>query len=470
MQTSTMFINGEAASAQDAFDVVNPSTGAVVGTAPDCAAEHLERAMSAAATSFAAWSADDAERRARLVEVADVVEAAAGEIAPTLTAEQGKPLRQAAEEVRVAARWIRYYAGLELADEVIQDDAAAHVRVTRRPVGPVAAIAPWNAPIALAAWKIGPALRAGCTMVLKPSPFTPLSTLALGELIGRMLPPGVLNVVSGRDPLGARMTAHPVPRKITFTGSVETGKKVARDAASDLKRVTLELGGNDPAILLDDVDVASVAPRIFASAFANNGQICDAIKRVYVPRHLHDELADALAEQAHAARVGDGFDPETTLGPLQNAPQFERVKGLVACALADGAKAVAGGRAIDGPGYFFEPTILVGAADGATVVDEEQFGPVLPVIPYDDLDDAIVRANRTRFGLGSSVWSSDVTRAAGIAEQMESGTTWINAHLTLGPHQPFGGAKWSGLGVEGGHWGLESFTELHVMYTARGGA
>jgi acyl-CoA reductase-like NAD-dependent aldehyde dehydrogenase len=264
------------------------------------------------------------------------------------------------------------------------------------------------------------------------------------------------------------MTAHPVPRKISFTGSVATGKRVAAAAAPDLKRVTLELGGNDPAILLDDVDPDAVVDKVFWAAFANNGQVCSAIKRVYVPEALYGRVVDALADRARAVRVGDGAAEGTELGPVNNRPQFERVAELVDDAVRGGARAVAGGSAREGGGYFFEPTILADVSDGTRIVDEEQFGPALPVIAYRDLDDAVERANATHFGLSGSVWSGDPDRGAEVAARLECGTAWSNTHLVLQPHQPFGGAKWSGLGVENGPWGLLAFTELQVLYRARG--
>jgi acyl-CoA reductase-like NAD-dependent aldehyde dehydrogenase len=399
-----------------------------------------------------------------LRQAAAVLLGASQDLAPVLTAEQGKPTSDANLEIFAAGMWLQYYADLEFPREVIQDDDSAFVEVVRRSLGVVAAITPWNFPITLASWKIAPALLAGNTMVLKPSPFTPLTTLKIGELLRDVFPPGVFNVVSGGDGLGSWMTSHPVPRKVSFTGSVATGKKVAAAAAPDLKRVTLELGGNDPAILLDDVDPAEVADRVYRFAFANNGQICSAIKRVYVPERIYDEVVDALATHAKAAKVGNGADPDTELGPINNRPQFDRVSELVADAMKGGARAAAGGKAIDGPGNFFEPTILADVSDGTRIVDEEQFGPALPVIAYRDVEDAVERANATHFGLSGSVWSGDPDRAAAIAERLECGTAWVNTHLALAPHQPFGGAKWSGLGVENGTWGLYGFTELQVLH------
>jgi acyl-CoA reductase-like NAD-dependent aldehyde dehydrogenase len=463
----TMTISGQATPAESGFDVLNPATNEVYAAAPDCGPEQLDAAMDSAAKAFRDWRTDEGGRRQALRDAANALLAQSGELAPILTAEQGKPLSDANLEIFAAGMWLQYYADLELPREVIQDDGATLVEVLRKPLGVVAAITPWNFPVALAFWKIAPALLAGNTMVLKPSPFTPLSTLKFGEILRTVLPPGVLNVVSGGDELGAWMTSHPVPRKISFTGSVATGKRVAAAAAPDLKRLTLELGGNDPAILLDDIDVASVADTVFGWAFANNGQVCSAIKRVYVPEAIYGDVVDALAAAAQASKVGDGTLPDTRLGPINNRPQFDRVSDLVADALRSGGRAAAGGKPIDGPGNFFEPTILADVSDGTRIVDEEQFGPALPVVAYRELDDAVERANATHFGLSGSVWSADPDRAAAVAERLECGTAWVNTHLALAPHQPFGGAKWSGIGVENGPWGYDSFTELQVLHRPR---
>jgi len=363
--------------------------------------------------------------------------------------------------------WLDYYANLELPREVIQDDKRALVEVVARPLGVVAAITPWNFPVSAACTKIAPALAAGNTVVLKPSPFTPLATLRLGELLRSVFPPGVLNVVSGGDALGAQMTEHPSVRKITFTGSVATGKRVAAAAAPDLKRITLELGGNDPAIVLDDADIDTIADGIFWSSFANSGQICSAIKRVYVPSAMHGALVDALADRARSAKVGVGTEKGVRLGPITTRPQFDRVCELVEDALAAGARAASGGAPQPGPGNFYPPTVLTDVDDGVRIVDEEQFGPVLPVVPYRDVDDAVARANRTHFGLDASIWSADPDRAAEIAGRLECGTAWVNTHLMQGPGQPFGGIKWSGIGVENGPWGLAGFYNLQTLYRAR---
>jgi acyl-CoA reductase-like NAD-dependent aldehyde dehydrogenase len=467
MSEFVMTIAGEAAPTEGTFGVRNPATGEVFAQAPECTRQQLDAAFDAAAKAARDWKSDEAARRAVLLRAADVLLASGAELAPVLTAEQGKPLSDAGIEVFAAAIWSQYFANLEMQPQIIQDDDEAYVELARRPLGVVAAITPWNFPLTLAFWKIAPALLAGNTLVLKPSPYTPLSTLKVGELLRDVFPPGVVNIVSGGDELGAWMTSHPVPRKISFTGSVETGKKVALSAAPDLKRVTLELGGNDPAIVLDDADPAVVASAIFAGAFNNNGQVCSAIKRVYVPDALYDDVVEGLAQHARSIKVGEGTEEGVKLGPINNEPQYERVKELVADALSNGATAVTGGKAMDRAGYFFEPTILAGLSDGTRIVDEEQFGPALPVVSYRDLGDAIDRANATHFGLSGSVWGADADRAAAVAAQLECGTAWINTHLALSPQQPFGGFKWSGIGVENGPWGLAEFSEFQVVHRSK---
>jgi acyl-CoA reductase-like NAD-dependent aldehyde dehydrogenase len=462
-----MTIGGKSVPADATFDVINPATGKPHAPAPDCTREQLDAAFDAAADAYLDWKRDLDARRQALTNAANILFGAGETLAPILTAEQGKPLGDANIEVLGAGVWFKYYADLETPREVIQDDDKAFAEVVRRPLGVVAAITPWNFPLVLASWKLAPALLAGNTVVLKPSPFTPLNTLKLGELLAEAFPPGVLNVVSGGDDLGAWMTSHPVPRKVSFTGSVATGKHVAASAAPDLKRVTLELGGNDAAVVLDDVNVDTIADKLFWGAFQNNGQVCSAIKRVYVPSRLQGQLVDALADRARSVKVGDGTAEGTQLGPINNRPQYDRVSELVADAVTTGGVAAAGGKPMDGPGYFFQPTILSGVSDGTRIVDEEQFGPALPVIPYSDEADAIARANGTHYGLSGSVWSGDPDRGASVAAQLECGTAWVNDHLVLGPHQPFGGAKWSGIGVENGPWGLYGFTELQVVYRAK---
>ncbi|MGA9918202.1 MAG: aldehyde dehydrogenase family protein [Paraburkholderia sp.] len=468
MSLYTMTIDGGDTPAASTFGVVNPATGEVFAQAPQCTREQLDDAMESATHAFVCWGAsEDTVRRAALRNIADALTTAQDQLAELVTKEQGKPRGAAAFEVSETARWFRYFATLPLQSETVQDDAMGHAIVVRRPLGVIAAITPWNFPLLLLGMKLAPALLAGNTIVLKPSPYTPLSTLVAGRLIAGLLPPGVLNVVSGSDELGAWMTSHPAVRKISFTGSVATGKAVAGAASPDLKRFTLELGGNDAAIVLDDADPARVAAGLFWGAFTNNGQICAGIKRVYVPDRLHDAVVAALAERARRVRVGNGMDDGVQIGPINNRPQFERVSGLVADALAEGASAAAGGRPVDRPGYFFEPTILHGTREGMRIVDEEQFGPALPIMRYSDLDEAITRANATPYGLSGSVWSSDAERASRVAAQLDCGSAYVNTHLVVQPHLPFGGWKWSGIGIENGPWGLDAFCSLQVRYSPR---
>ena len=468
MSSFCMTIGGESVRGDASFDVVDPATNEVFAQAPDCSGDELDRAMHAAEVAFQDWSRD-AERRAdALLRAADLLDSAVDELAPLLTREQGKPLADARIELAGAGARLRFAAGLRLEPEVLQDDANAYVRLVRRPVGTVAAIAPWNAPLIIAMAKVAPALAAGNTVVLKPSPFTPLATLRVGELLREAFPPGVLNVVSGRDAtLGVLMTEHPVPRMVDFTGSVGTGKRVAANAAPDLKRVNLELGGNDAAIALDDIEVDDIAERLFWSAFANCGQVCVAIKRLYVPENTYGECVDALASIASSIKVGPGLDEEVQMGPLNNRPQLTHVKGLVEDARHLGAVMAAGGERLESPGNFFAPTIVANAHDGLRIVDEEQFGPALPVIPYRSLDDAVTAANATHFGLGGSVWSSDPERAAEVARQLECGTAWVNTHRVLAAHIPFEGQKSSGYGGNAGIVGFHGFTVGQVIYTQR---
>ncbi|WP_051218491.1 aldehyde dehydrogenase family protein [Nocardioides insulae] len=462
-----LVIGGEIVETKQSFGVINPATGEVFAQAPAASPEDLEAALRAADEAFVPWREDEQVRRTALHAAADALEAATDRLATVLTAEQGKPLADSATEVAVAAMWLRYYAELDLKPEVVQDDDQGYAEVQRRPLGVVGAITPWNFPLTLAVWKIAPALRAGNTLVVKPSPYTPLATLVLADVLRQVLPAGVLNVVTGEDgadPLGARLVEHPLVRKVSFTGSTATGKRVMAAAATDLKRVTLELGGNDPAIVLPGTPIEQIAPTLFWGAFGNNGQICLATKRVYVHSSQRDALVDALAQIADSIVVDEGTVPGAQLGPLNNEPQWKRVTGLVEDAVSRGARVAAGGRPLDRPGYFYAPTILTDIEDGTALVDEEQFGPALPVIAYDEVDDAVARANRSNYGLTASVWSEDPNEAAKIAEQVDAGQVSINVHGgAVRPDLPFGGHKWSGIGVENGPWGLYGFTELRVI-------
>ncbi|MFG2721681.1 aldehyde dehydrogenase family protein [Streptomyces sp. NPDC048416] len=449
------------------FAVADPATGETFDEAPDRHPDELDDVVARARRAWSGWRADPTARAAALRGAADAVERTGDDLARLLTREQGKPLAESYAEVARTAARLRYFAGLSPLTREIDDGRPVHSEIRWRPLGPVAAIVPWNFPLQLAAAKFAPALAAGNTVVLKPSPFTPLATRLLGFVLATALPQDVLTVVTGREPLGARLVSHPGIRHVTFTGSVPTGRAVAEAAAGSLTRTTLELGGNDAAVLLDDVDVEGIAERLFWAAFRNCGQVCMAVKRVYVPARLHAEVVEALAQHAKTVAVGPGLDPGTRMGPVNNAPQLARVEQLTQEALADGARAASGGHRLEGPGYFFAPTILTGVPPGSRVVTGEQFGPVLPVLSYRSLDEAVDAANGTRFGLGGSVWGTDLDRAEEVAGRLECGTAWINHHAELSLAQPFAGIKDSGVGVAGGPWGLYGNLRPFVVHRPR---
>ncbi|GGV55619.1 aldehyde dehydrogenase family protein [Streptomyces griseoloalbus] len=436
------------------FPVVDPATGKTFDEAPDQQPDELDSVVDRARRAWHGWRADPAARTTALRVAADAVEAAGEDLARLLTREQGKPLTESYAEIARTAARLRYFADLAPRTRRITDGRPVDSEIRWRSLGPVAAIVPWNFPLQLAAAKFAPALAAGNTVILKPSPFTPLATRLLGSVLATVLPEDVLTVVTGREPLGARLASHPGIRHVTFTGSVPTGRTVAEAAAASLARVTLELGGNDAAVLLDDVEVDRIADRLFWAAFRNCGQVCMAVKRVYAPARLHAQVVEALAERARTVAVGPGLDPDTRLGPVNNAPQLARVEQITRRALADGARAAAGGHRPAGRGNFFAPTILTDVPPDSPVVTEEQFGPVLPVLPYRSLDEAVDAANGTGFGLGGSVWGTDLDRAEAVADRLECGTAWINHHAELSLAQPFAGVKDSGVGVAGGAWGL----------------
>jgi len=462
-----LLINGALVDGASQMDVINPANEEVLARAPRASRVQLDEAVAAAQAAFPAWrDTPIAERKAKLAEIADAIQANAADLARTLTQEQGKPIGDATGEIYGAAAFFRYFTMLDLPVKVLDDSENRKVEVRRKPLGVVGAIVPWNFPIILMAFKVPAALLAGNTMVVKPAPTTPLTTLKIAALIKDILPPGVVNVIADGGELGAAMTAHPGIRKISYTGSTATGKKVMAGAADALKRITLELGGNDAAIVLPGSDPKTTAPKIFAGAFQNSGQVCIAIKRAYVHDSIYDAMCDELAELAEKAVVGDGLQQGTQLGPIQNKTQYERVLGLIDSARKDG-KIIAGGVPVEGAGYFIRPTIVRDITDGARLVDEEQFGPVLPVIRYDDAEDALARANNSEYGLGGSIWSPDLERAYDLATRMDSGTVWVNKHADLAPNIPFGGAKGSGIGVELGEEGLAEFTQLQVINVAR---
>lgn len=467
MKGYNLLINGEMVAGTSTMPVLNPATEEVLTDCPRSSEEQLNQAVQAAKNAFSSWSQTQIQERKEIVlKIADIVEANAQELAQILTEEQGKPIGDATGEVYGMAAFCRYFASLDLPVKLIEDSDGRKVEAHRTPLGVVGAIVPWNFPLILLAFKLPPALIAGNTIVIKPAPTTPLSTLRVAELIKDVAPPGVINVITDLNDLGAALTAHPDVRKISFTGSTATGAKVMAGAAGLLKRITLELGGNDAGIVLNDVDPKEAAPKLFNSAFQNTGQVCIAMKRLYVHEDIYDEMCDELATLANETVIGNGLEQGTKLGPLNNKMQFDKVKALIEEAKTDG-NVIAGGEVPEQPGYFIRPTIVRDIEEGSRLVDEEQFGPVLPVMKFSDEKDAVERANATQWGLGGSVWSSDLDKAYALAEKMEAGTIWINKHSELDPTIPFGGSNQSGLGKELGAEGLEEFTQLKIINMAK---
>jgi acyl-CoA reductase-like NAD-dependent aldehyde dehydrogenase len=463
MQDLAVLINGRLVPGASTMPVINPSTGAPFAQAPAASEEQLDEAVRAAGRAFATWRTTPfEERRAILLKIADTIEAHREDLAWLLTRENGKPLAAARVEIQSTVEYTRYFATLSLDDELIENSSVRRVEIQRIPLGVVAVIVPWNFPLLLLAFKLPAALLAGNTVVVKPAPSTPLATLLLARLLVDIVPPGVVNVVSGTDALGPWLTAHPGIRKVSFTGSTETGKKVMAGCAENLTRLTLELGGNDPAIVLEDVDVEATAASIFASAFGNCGQVCRAVKRVYVHASIYEAFCTALAQRAQRAVVGDGSENPVDYGPVHSQAQYRRLQALLEDARGRGV-VMEGGGVVEGPGYFLRPTIVKDIDPDSRLVLEEQFGPILPVLSFDDLERTIADANNGPYGLAASVWSRDLGRARAVAARLDAGTVWINKHIDRTPHLPVAGAKHSGIGVELGLPGLHEFTQIKVV-------
>ncbi|WP_206245314.1 aldehyde dehydrogenase family protein [Novosphingobium terrae] len=458
-----LLVDGELIDGVNSFDVINPATEEAFARAPRADAAILNRAVAAAKAALPAWSALSVEERATyLSRLADAMEARIEDFARLLTAEQGKPLDQASYEIGGSIYTLRAFAAMRLPEQTLRDDKGNLVIEHRTPLGVCAAITPWNFPIILLANKLGPCLVMGNTMVAKPAPTTPLTTLLLGEVAASILPPGVFNVVCDQNELGPLITGHPDIAKVAFTGSTATGKKVMASAAGSVKRVTLELGGNDAAIVLDDVPARIAAQKVYAGAMANAGQICVAIKRAYVPSAIYAEFCEEIATLAGQAVLDDGAKQGATIGPVQNRAQYDKVRSLIEDAKSRGT-VIAGGDLPDRKGFFIPPTVIADLDEDAPLVREEQFGPVLPVLRYDDIDDVIARANDSPYGLGGTVWGADQSRAMEVARRIDAGTVWVNQHLAIDPNIPFRGSKQSGLGTEHGLAGLMEYTQAHII-------
>jgi acyl-CoA reductase-like NAD-dependent aldehyde dehydrogenase len=460
-----MIIDGQNVRTGREVEVINPATGEVFATAARADDAVLDAAVAAAQRAFPAWAATPLSDRAAIMhKLADALRDHADPLARLIVMEQGMPLGEAQHEAPMGIALLRYMAEtVKYAPVVLKSAGDSKIVEHRRPLGVVAAITPWNVPLGLLLVKIIPALFAGNTVVAKPAPTTPLSTCLLADIWNEILPPGVFNVICDDGDLGDALTSHPGIAKIGFTGSTATGKKVMASAAGTLKRLTLELGGNDPALVLDDVDPIEAARRVFPAAMGNAGQICLAAKRIFVPASLYDAFCNEMARLADATIVGDGLDPTTTMGPIQNAAQYHKALDYLDDARTSGT-IIAGGEPIPGPGYFIRPTIVRDIPDSARLVREEQFCPVLPVLSYDDLDDAIERANSTEYGLGATVWGRDLGRAFDVAMRIEAGAVWVNEHMAFDFGVTARGAKFSGLGGEFGEEGFNAYTQAYVVY------
>ena len=431
----------------------------------------LDAAVAAAQAAFPAWSAQpDADRAEALNKIADLIEANSAKLSTLITLEQGKPQSGpgANFEVQGAVGWTRVTAGFSLTPEVLIDNDEERVEVHREPVGVVASITPWNWPLLIAIWHIMPAIRIGCTVVIKPSPLAPLATLKLVELINEagILPPGVLNAISGDAEVGDRISSHPAIDKITFTGSIPTGRRIMERAGSTLKKLTLELGGNDAGIILPGTEVSALMEPLFWGTFINAGQTCSCLKRLYVHEDDVETVGASLAEFVANIPVGDGMDEGTLIGPLSNKMQFDKVSAMVENAKSKGARVLAGGEAPESSGYFYPLTVLTDCTSEMDVVREEQFGTVLPIVSYKTVEQAVEAANSLEAGLGASVWGDDTAEAAEVAKQLQAGTRWVNRHAVLNPAVPMGGVKQSGIGVEFSEEGLREYTTVQVLSVA----
>lgn len=463
-------INNKLTSTAATRHSIDPSTEEPLAEVPVSTKEDVEEAVKSARAAFQTWRDVTYDDRAKLLlALADAIEANQQAFQDILIKESGKPAQTAGIEVAMTLGHLREISKLRIPEEVIEDTEERSVVVRYTPLGVGCGIVPWNWPLLLGIGKVGSALLTGNTFIWKPSPFTPYSALKLGELAAKIFPPGVFQVLSGGDDLGPMLTEHPGIDKVSFTGSTFTGKKVMESCSRTLKRVTLELGGNDPAIICDDVDLEKVVPKIGTFAFLSSGQICMDIKRIYVHEKVYDQFLEALVGFAKAVKTGPASDPEVLVGPIQNSMQYEKVQDMYSEIAKQGWNAALGGAVHErsSKGYFVQPAIIDNPPDDSRIVVEEPFGPIVPLLKWSDEADVIRRANDTKMGLGASVWSKDLERAGRIANRLEAGSVWVNTHFELAPYVPFGGHKWSGMGMEWGVVGMKGWCYTQSMWTRK---
>lgn len=459
-------INGKSAPTATTRHGINPATLKAKAEVPLATKEDLDNAVAAGKAAFKTWSkVPYEERKAAVLAFADALEKQHAEFRDLLISEQGKPIPQADGETTAAVAWLRGMANINIPEDVIEDDER-HTVITRYvPLGVVAAIIPWNFPVLLTTSKMAPALLTGNVIIVKPSPFTPYCGLKIVELAQQFFPPGVVQSLSGDDNLGPWLTSHPGIDKISFTGSTQTGKLVMQSASKTLKRVTLELGGNDPAIVFPDVDVDKVAEKVALYSFMNSGQVCLNLKRIYVHESIYEQFRDAMVKHIKAYTLGNGAEAGVSHGPLQNLMQYERVKTFFDDIEKQGWKVAVGGKIEPATnGYYIAPTVIDRPPENSRIVVEEPFGPIVPLLSWSTEEEVIARANNTTMGLGASIWSNDIEKAAKIGREMEAGTVWINTHFEINPNVPFGGHKESGIGAEWGINGIKSFCNVQSMY------